>query len=97
LILYEHDIACSGVTWVPCALGTRKILAPPSTKTAEFVNYVLLIIKICIQYCDCSPSQFCGIKEPPLSLSCIKTAEFGVKNRHKSAEEAKAEHLLELF
>jgi len=30
----------------------------------------LLLIKICIQYCGCSPSQFCRIKEPPLSLSC---------------------------
>jgi len=25
-----------------------------------FVNYVLFLIKICIQYCGCSPSQFCG-------------------------------------
>jgi len=35
-----------------------------------FVYYVLLLIKICIQYCGCSPLQFCGIKEPPLSQSC---------------------------
>jgi len=33
-------------------------------KTFVSLLLLLLLIKICIQYCGCSPSQFCGIKEP---------------------------------
>jgi len=39
---------------------------------ASLVYFVLFFNKICIQYCGCSPSQFCGIKEPPLSRSCTR-------------------------